>query len=76
MSYGLLICSMCQREVHQGKDRRWHHCEDKTPCAAVIYAEKESDIKGKWCGRDDFDKKFKGKCDEREEAKAILEPGD
>ena len=31
MSYGIVICSKCKREVHQdGSEHSWRHCEDKT----------------------------------------------
>ena len=56
MSYGIVICSSCLREVHQdGPNHTWTHCEDKTPrCddAASCYA-LMNHIKGKWCGRDE-----------------------
>jgi hypothetical protein len=59
VSYGIVICSMCQREVHQDGDenveRGWRHCEDGTPrCIGSTsdYPESESQIKGRWCGRD------------------------
>ena len=32
MSYGILMCSKCKREIHQdGPNYTWLHCEDKTP---------------------------------------------
>lgn len=62
MSYGLVICSECKREVHQdGPNNTWRHCEDKTPrClnAMSVYPESTASIKGKFCGCDDFDGMF------------------
>ncbi len=61
MSYGIVICSICFREVHQigpqnSIEKGWRHCEDKTPrCkgAQSVYPKDKSQIKGKWCGMDD-----------------------
>lgn len=62
MSYGLLICSKCSREVHQdGDNHTWRHCEDKSPIcegARRDYPRNASEIKGKFCGCDDFDGVF------------------
>ena len=59
MSYGLVICGYCKREIHQdGPNNSWRHCEDKTPkClgAPGIHPKSTSEIVGKWCGADDFD---------------------
>jgi hypothetical protein len=61
MSTGIVVCSACQREVHQDgpKDARgtttWTHCEDGTPrCAGATsdYPDSRAAIKGRWCGRD------------------------
>lgn len=58
MSYGLVICSICRREVHQNpgdNDHGWHHCENKLPMcvgATAVYPEPGEEPKGKWCGRD------------------------
>lgn len=58
MSYGLVICSVCKREVHQdGPNQTWRHCEDKTPrCAGAVsaYPQTTNEIRGKWCGRDNL----------------------
>lgn len=55
MSYGLVICSKCGREVHQDRVRGWFHCEDNTPrCdgASAAYPGSPGEIVGKCCGRD------------------------
>ena len=56
MSYGIVICSVCKREVHQdGPNHTWTHCEDKTPrCekAHSSYPDNVGEIVGKWCGMD------------------------
>jgi hypothetical protein len=61
MSYGLVICSQCKREVHQTGPRDqhgkygWQHCEDKTArCEAAesVYPAAKSDIRGQYCGHD------------------------
>lgn len=58
MSYGIVICSKCHREVHQdGPEHSWRHCEDKTPrCndADSIYPDSSTNIVGKFCARDGF----------------------
>lgn len=45
MSYGLVICSLCKREVHQDDENRsWQHCDDQTPLcvgAQGVYPEPE-----------------------------------
>lgn len=65
MSYGLVICSECKREVHQkrrpypvddSKPFEWFHCEDQTPrCkgASGSFPRSKDEIAGKFCGRDD-----------------------
>lgn len=59
MSTGLVICSLCNHEVHQdGPNHSWRHCDDKTPIcegAKAIYPNTSDEIVGKWCGRDNFD---------------------
>ena len=59
MSYGIVICSSCLRELHQDGDRAvgngWLHCEDKTPICVggtADYPKSETEIRGAWCGRD------------------------
>jgi len=62
MSSGIVVCSKCKREVHQGGVSEmlpfgWYHCEDKTArCdgATSIYPASKSDIKGDWCGIDEM----------------------
>jgi hypothetical protein len=65
MSYGLVICSACKREVHQSGDRNiqrgWQHCEDKTPLcseATTAYPRAKDEIAGAYCGMDDLDHVF------------------
>lgn len=67
MSYGLVICSACGREAHQGRNKReqlyWYHCDDKTPLAEkckgeAIYPQSAEQIKGRPCGADDLDEVF------------------
>lgn len=60
MSTGLVICSGCHREVHQGATRsdgaRWYHCEDRSAMcrgATAIYPRTRQDIKGNYCGADE-----------------------
>ncbi len=57
MSFGLVICSTCKREVHQdGENHTWRHCEDKSPrCEGAVsaYPTDKSGIAGKFCGMDD-----------------------
>lgn len=63
MSNGIVVCSICGREVHQDgpavkvgayEQYTWLHCEDKTPrCEGAIsdFAMGKDPV-GKWCGRD------------------------
>jgi hypothetical protein len=56
MSFGLLICAKCSKEVHQ-IDGAWVHCVDKTarcPGALSIYPKSRQQIQGEYCGRDQF----------------------
>jgi hypothetical protein len=57
MSWGIVICSKCHREVHRDlHSHAWYHCEDKTPrCkgASSIYPRSRRDIKGRDCWRDE-----------------------
>lgn len=55
MSIGIVICSMCFRELHQGSDYKWYHCEDGSrECEEGMheYARELKRIKGKFCGAD------------------------
>lgn len=55
MSYGIMVCANCKREVHQDKPG-WYHCEDSTLIcdeARPVYAESKEAIKGAYCGRDE-----------------------
>ena len=66
MSYGLVICSSCKREVHQtgrieltsGRIAKWIHCEDSSSICGgnsiAIYPKSKEEIVGKFCGRDDL----------------------
>lgn len=64
MSYGLVICSVCKREVHarmisniNSSGDNWEHCEDKSPrCygASSIYPKSKDEIVGIACGYDDL----------------------
>lgn len=69
MSYGLVICSSCRREVHQdgpnhptgptGRQlaKTWTHCEDKSPrCdgAVSVYPKQAQEIVGPVCCRDEL----------------------
>ncbi len=69
MSYGLVICGVCKREVHQdGPDHSWRHCEDKTPIcfgATTPYPRDSKEIVGEFCGADDFDNVFLNKSRSR-----------
>lgn len=54
MSTGLVICSTCKREVHQGAGF-WYHCEDRSPrceLASSVYPKSLDEIVGKYCGMD------------------------
>lgn len=56
MSTGIVVCSVCYREVHQ-TGGGWTHCEYGLPiCAGAkpVYPGNVKRIVGKWCGRDDF----------------------
>jgi len=62
MSYGLVICSECKYEVHQGSNRVWFHCDGMTPIcpgATASYPKDADEIQGRWCGADDLDNEFK-----------------
>lgn len=68
MSTGIVICSICKRELHQSGDRAiengWMHCEDRTPrCSdgSAVFPESTAEIVGKWCGMDDPDRPQKRK---------------
>lgn len=62
MSWGLVICNVCRREVHQDGERnipdgpnQWRHCEDKTPrCdgATSRYLAAGERPTGAYCERD------------------------
>lgn len=59
MSSGLVICSLCRREVHQDGlkniERGWRHCDDSSPrCAGATstYPRTRSEICGRFCGAD------------------------
>lgn len=59
MSTGMVICSRCQREVHQDGDHRvrkgWRHCEDGTPIcdlASAAYPMSVEDVRGSYCCAD------------------------
>ncbi len=52
MRYGIVMCSTCNREVHQddGSGRTCHHCEDHTAMcesATAIYPKSTKEIVGK-----------------------------
>lgn len=60
MSYGIVVCAGCLRELHQDGPREvengWRHCEDKSPrCpgALAAYPESRNEIIGRYCGKDD-----------------------
>jgi len=69
MSYGLMICDVCKREVHQDgtKDPEtqrfvWKHCNTGSwicKGASAIYPASRDEILAEFCGADDFDGKFK-----------------
>jgi hypothetical protein len=53
MSYGVVMCSKCNREVHQGNG--WYHCEDHEDICVggqAVYPKSPDELKGKWCGTD------------------------
>lgn len=59
MSTGMVICSKCQREVHQDGDPRlrrgWRHCEDGSPIcdlATAAYPMSAEDVRGSYCCAD------------------------
>ena len=55
MSYGVVMCGECYREVHQESDRTWFHCEDQTPMCAGAgrqFPRRPDELRGKWCGAD------------------------
>lgn len=55
MSSGIVVCSVCNREVHQDGLRAWRHCEDRTALCSDgsgIYPASTEAIVGRWCGRD------------------------
>lgn len=57
MSTGMVICSICGKEVHQWGDREvsrgWVHCETREPiCGSAIYPKARADVKGKACEAD------------------------
>jgi hypothetical protein len=58
MSYGIVICSKCKREVHQtGVNEIWIHCEDRTRrCEGAMseFPASEEEIRGNWCGIDQY----------------------
>lgn len=61
MSYGLVMCSECKREVHQTREADdelvWKHCEDGTVMCydgSAVYPQDRSEVKGRVCGRDDL----------------------
>jgi hypothetical protein len=67
MSYGIVVCSKCNREIHQhtnAKSRQWYHCEDSTGMcdqADAIYPASMQQVKGNYCGKDDyFSEPYKG----------------
>jgi hypothetical protein len=65
MSFGLVVCSVCKREVHQDRDNDknlyWYHCDTKSRICHEGYPDyprRKDDIKGDFCGRDDLDGVF------------------
>lgn len=59
MSTGMVICSRCQREVHQWGDHRirraWVHCDDRSPIcdtATAAYPMSVEDVRGDYCCAD------------------------
>jgi hypothetical protein len=57
MSYGVLMCSKCKREIHQdGPNRSWQHCPDKTPiCQDADKVYVDGNGIGVFCNRDYFE---------------------
>lgn len=57
MSTGIVVCSLCRREVHQdGPHHTWTHCDDKSPrCVGAVssYPSDKSEIVGPYCGVDE-----------------------
>lgn len=62
MSTGIVMCSVCHRELHQDGPvvngrTTWTHCEDKSPIcdgAAVQYVIGSGvETVGRFCGRDE-----------------------
>lgn len=67
MSYGMCICSVCRREVHQARDRSWYHCDfgewkgrggPMCEGAEAVFPKLTEDgqpmANGDYCGIDDF----------------------
>lgn len=55
MSTGIMVCSACLHEVHQHTTGIWYHCDVATPICiggTPTWPRDESDIRGKYCGRD------------------------
>ena len=62
MSTGLVICSVCGREVHQWGDKRemngWEHCGASGPTtpmcekASAVYSWRRADVVGEACEAD------------------------
>ena len=60
MSWGMVMCSTCKREVHQARRPSdgvlyWYHCDDKSdicPHSQADYVRSTTEVKGKWCGFD------------------------
>lgn len=63
MSWGICICSICKREVHQKRSIPgdfnsklvWYHCDDTAAIcegATAAYPKSNDEIVGKWCGSD------------------------
>lgn len=58
MSRGVVVCSICRREIHQTgtplNEWAWTHCEDGTP--QCKHGERDyaapGEPQGRWCGRD------------------------
>jgi hypothetical protein len=58
MSYGVCICSECNREVHQAlrvSRRVWFHCDDRSELcqnAVAQRADSKAQIRGEYCLED------------------------